>query len=68
MSTAEEVAERVEESLDCGVPLVWVLNPYFKTLTVHRPRVGVDALSSTDTLTGDPELPGFTATVGEFFR
>src|SRR5436309_11646324 len=34
--TVEEVAERVDEYLDCGVPVVWVLNPYSRTLIVHR--------------------------------
>src|SRR5579871_823034 len=35
--TQEEVAERVEEYLDCGVPVVWVINPFFRTVTIHRP-------------------------------
>ena len=37
--TQEEIVERVEEYLACGVPLVWIFNPYFKTVTVHRPGV-----------------------------
>lgn len=64
----EEMLERMTEYLACGVPLVWVLNPYFKTLTVHRPGMDVEALSRTDTLTGGPELPGFQVSVSEFFR
>ena len=66
--TTEDTVERVEEYLACGVPLVWVLNPYFKTLTVHRPGVDPDALDAAATLTCAPELPGFTAKVADFFR
>jgi Uma2 family endonuclease len=66
--TQEEVVERVEEYLDCGVPVVWVLNPYFKTLTVHRSGHPVAALAVGDTVSGDPDLPGFAARVADFFR
>ena len=63
-----DVAERVDEYLACGVPVVWVLDPLSRTLHVHRPGTSVAALDVTDTLTGDPELPGFTAPVADFFR
>jgi Uma2 family endonuclease len=66
--TQEEVTERVREYLDCGVPLVWVLNPYFRTVTLHRPGVPALALDSTHTLNGDPELPGFSCRVADLFR
>lgn len=66
--TTEEVAERVEEYLTCGVAVVWVMHPYFRTVTVHRPGADPLALDSRDTLTGDPELPGFSCPVAEFFR
>jgi Uma2 family endonuclease len=66
--TQEEVTERVAEYLDCGVPVVWILNPYFRTVTVHRPGVSAVALDSRDTITGDPELPGFSCPVADFFR
>lgn len=66
--TQEEVAERVEEYLACGVSLVWVLNPYFRTVTVHRPGMAALALDARDTLTGDSELPSFSCPVADFFR
>lgn len=64
----EEVAERVEEYLACGVPVVWVLNPYFRTVSVHRPNTEAVALDTSDILSGDPELPGFSVPVRELFR
>lgn len=66
--TQEEVAERVAEYLDCGVPLVWVFSPLFRTVTVHRPNASPVALDDRDTLAGDPELPGFACPVADFFR
>lgn len=66
--TQEEVAERVAEYLDCGVPVVWVLNPYFRTVTVHRPNTTPTALDARGTVAGDPELPGFSCPVADFFR
>jgi Uma2 family endonuclease len=66
--SVEDVDERVNEYLDCGVPVVWVLNPYNRTLVVHRPGQETLAHDVRDTLAGDPELPGFSAPVAEFFR
>ena len=60
--------ERVEEYLRCGVSLVFVLTPTDKTVTVHRPGRDVVALNSSDTLTSDPELPGFSCPVADLFR
>jgi Uma2 family endonuclease len=66
--TQEEIAERVTEYLDCGVPVVWVVNPFFRTVTIHRANASPLALDDRDTLTGDPELPGFSCRVADFFR
>jgi Uma2 family endonuclease len=66
--SAGDVAERVGEYLACGVPVVWELDPLRKTLIVHRPGADPLALDVRDTLTGDPELPGFRAAVADFFR
>lgn len=66
--TTEEIAERVQEYLGCGVPVVWVLNPYFHTVEVHRSNAEPVAYNRTQVITGDPELPGFSCPVADFFR
>jgi Uma2 family endonuclease len=66
--TQEEVSDRVTEYLDCGVPLVWVVGTLSRTVTVHRPGVAPVALDARGTLTGDPELPGFSCRVADLFR
>ena len=63
--TEDEVAERVEEYLACGVPVVWLISTRFRTVTIHRPNTSPLA---RDTLSGDPELPGFSCPVADFFR
>jgi Uma2 family endonuclease len=35
--TVEDIREKVIEYLRAGVALVWILNPYDRTVTVHRP-------------------------------
>lgn len=67
-NTVKEVTEKVREYLACGVKQVWVVDPYFQTVTVHRPSAAVRSLDATGTLAGDPELPGFSCPVADFFR
>lgn len=66
---SERLTERVAEYLGCGVPAVWVVNLTFRgSIAVHRPGASPIIFSRRDTLTGDPELPGFSCPVAEFFR
>lgn len=66
--TEDEVAERVDEYLDCGVPLVWIISTRSRTVIVHRPGVDPVAFDARGTLSGFPELPGFSCPVADFFR
>jgi Uma2 family endonuclease len=66
--TTEEVFERVEEYLDCGVSVVWIIHPYFRTVTVHRSGAEPVTFNRTHTISGEPELPGFSCPVAALFR
>ena len=66
--TDEEVGERVDEYLDCGVPVVWVVSTRFRSVSVHRPGVSPVVLDDRGTLAGGPELPGFSCPVADLFR
>jgi Uma2 family endonuclease len=66
--TQEEVFERVDEYLACGVSIVWIVSPFFHTVSVHRPNAKPIALDAGGTLRGDPELPGFSCRVADLFR
>lgn len=66
--TEGDVVEKVADYLDAGTPLVWVISPAFRTVTVHRPGVNPVALDSSGTLDGGTELPGFSCPVSDLFR
>jgi Uma2 family endonuclease len=61
-----EVQQKLVEYLDAGVPLVWVVDPESRTVTVHDQSRGFQ-LRNSDVLTGGDVLPGFRCEVGELF-
>lgn len=67
--TEREVAAKVADYLAAGTPLVWVVRPKSRTVTVHRGD-GADALvlGEGDVLDGGEVLPGFTVEVGRLFE
>ncbi|MBA4066247.1 MAG: Uma2 family endonuclease [Isosphaera sp.] len=62
-----EVNEKIADYLRAGVKVVWLADPETKTVTVYRPNHHHVVLKPADDLTGDPELPGFSCKVGDFF-
>ena len=66
--THEGVVEKIHLYLECGVPVVWILDPDFKTLTVYRASTAPLMLRSHETVDGHPELPGLSAPVRDFFN
>jgi Uma2 family endonuclease len=65
--TLEENLTRLRTLRDAGVPVVWLLDPYLRTVGVHRPGRPPTLLNETQDLTGDPELPGFRVPVARLF-
>jgi Uma2 family endonuclease len=64
----EDVAEKVQEYLDAGVSLVWVIDPIFRTVEVHRPEAEPEQFNTRQELTAEPHLPGFRVPVAEIFE
>ena len=64
----EDVAEKVQEYLSAGVALVWVIDPIFRTVEVHRPGVEPEQFNARQDLTAEPHLPGFRVAVAEIFE
>ena len=60
------VVEKVEVYLEVGT-VVWVVDPDFRTVSVHRPGCPVELYNDRQELIGDPELPGFRVAVSRFF-
>jgi Uma2 family endonuclease len=64
----EEILEKVGLYLEVGIALVWIVEPYFQTVTVHRPNSKPEMFNTDDELVGDPHLKGFRVRVADFFR
>ncbi|MBY0526471.1 MAG: Uma2 family endonuclease [Gemmataceae bacterium] len=64
----EEIVNKVQGYLNRGVALVWVVDPDFRLVQVHRPGAVPETVNVLQELSGDPELPGFRVAVAEVFR
>ncbi len=63
-----EVREKVEEWLNAGVRLIWVLYPATRSAIVYRSLNDVTHLAADDFLDGEGVVPGFTCRLGELFE
>jgi Uma2 family endonuclease len=64
----DEVSAKVDEWLNAGVRLVWVVDPKGRTVTVYTPGTAGKVLRENDKLNGNKVLPGFRCQVRELFR
>jgi Uma2 family endonuclease len=64
----KDIAEKIEEYLDCGVRVVWIIDPYAETVTVHRRNAEPVMYTRSQELPGGKELPGFRCQVSELFE
>ena len=62
----KEVGQKIGEFLECGVPVVWLVDPQRETVTVYRSLSQTEQLASKDTITTEV-LPGFSCPVSRFF-
>jgi Uma2 family endonuclease len=63
----EEVEEKVDDYLNAGTLLVWVVNPRRRTIAIHQPGQNPRVLHEDDTLHGEDVVPGFQCRVAETF-
>ena len=61
------VQRKMEEYLENGARLGWLIDPINKQVHVYRPGVPVEILDSPATISGDPELPGFELNMVEIW-
>lgn len=63
-----EVERKVDEYLEAGVRMVWVINPELRTVRVFRKsESGPVDRHAGDELSGEDVLPGFTCRVADLF-
>jgi Uma2 family endonuclease len=62
-----EVEEKVQEWLQFGARIVWLVRTEQRTVTVYEPGKEPRVLTEADTLTAEPVLPGFSVPVRALF-
>jgi len=63
----KKIMRRLEEYLRLGVPMVWLVDPEDRFVTVHEPGKIHQVLDEADELTGGDVLPEFRCRISEFF-
>lgn len=64
----EEILDKVDEYLDAGVSLVWLVEPRYSTVTVYRPDAKPQLFNADQEITAEPFLPGFRVAVADLFE
>jgi Uma2 family endonuclease len=66
--TVEEIHDKVTTYRLAGVPLVWIVDPYSRTVRVHRADAEPELYNIRQELSGEPHLPGFLVPVARLFE
>ena len=62
-----DLQEKMQEYLDNGARLGWLIDPLDKRAYVYRPGQPVESLDNPTTLSGAPVVPGFVLNVHELW-
>jgi Uma2 family endonuclease len=62
-----DVAQKTEEYLKNGFPLVWLVIPQTRAVEIYRADGSITLLHENDEITGENALPDFKCKVAEFF-
>jgi Uma2 family endonuclease len=62
------VQAKMQEYLDNGAQLGWLIDPIERKVYVYRPQAPVECLDDPPTLSGDPVLPGFILELGRVWN
>jgi len=54
-----ELKEKMQEYMDNGAALGWLIDPVEKRVCIYRPEAAVECLDNPETVRGDPLLSGF---------
>ena len=67
-NAAAAMREKVEEYLNLGVRLVWLVDPEKRRVTAYRSLTDVREFTAEQELPGHDVLPGFSVPVARFFE
>jgi Uma2 family endonuclease len=55
-----EIARKVQQYLDAGTRLIWIVEPEDRSVAIHRPGSAMIVFGEDGTIDGEDVLPGFT--------
>jgi Uma2 family endonuclease len=62
-----EISDRIDDWPGAGVPMLWIIDPFRRTVTIYQLGSDPVLLGEHGTLEGDPVVPGFRCPVAELF-
>jgi Uma2 family endonuclease len=65
--TIKDLQDKMQQYINNGVRLGWLIDRKQRRVYVYRPGVAVQQLDNPETVSGDPELPGFVLKLGEIW-
>jgi Uma2 family endonuclease len=65
--TIEDIEEKIDLYQKHRVPLIWVIDPHDRTVTIYRLDAEPELVNVNQDLSGEPQLPGFKVKVAELF-
>ncbi|MCA9220086.1 MAG: Uma2 family endonuclease [Planctomycetales bacterium] len=63
----EDIHGKVDLYLNAGTSLVWIVDPYFQTVQVHRRNAAPETFNCEETVGGGEVLPGLRLAVADVF-
>ncbi len=63
----KDIKEKIELYQKHRVPLIWVIDPYDRTVTIYRLDAEPELVNVRQELSGEPFQPGFRVPVAEIF-
>jgi Uma2 family endonuclease len=64
---APDLHEKMQEYIDNGVRLGWLIDPFEKRVSICRPEQPVETLDNPPSVSGEPVVPGFVLQVRELW-
>lgn len=64
----EYVQAKMQEYLDNGAHLGWLIDPIEKKVYIYRPQAAVECLDNPQAISGEPVLPGFVLELGRVWN
>ena len=58
-NSLESQQAKMEEWIARGIALGWLIDPFLRQVHIYRPGAAPEVLDDPETVSGDPELPGF---------